>query len=71
MLTQREWQHERVVEPVAGGSMVTDRVRFVPRAVVFGPLFLSVFRLAFRLRHRNLRRLFAGTGAPSRGVATV
>ena len=58
MLTQREWQHERVVEPAAGGSIVTDRVRFVPRVAALGPLFLLVFRLAFRLRHRNLRRLF-------------
>ena len=58
MLTQREWQHERVVEPAAGGSVLTDRVRFVPRAAVLGPLFLPVFRLAFRLRHWNLRRIF-------------
>ena len=58
MLSQRLWEHERVVEPDGGGSMVTDRVRFTPRMGVLGPLFLFVFRLAFRLRHRNLRRLF-------------
>lgn len=62
MLSQREWQHERVIEAVEGGSIVTDRVRFVPRVSVLGPLFLAVFRLAFRLRHRNLRRLFHGRG---------
>ena len=60
MLTQREWQHERVIEPAPDGSLVTDRLRFVPRVGVLGPLFLAVFRLAFRLRHRNLRRIFAG-----------
>jgi ligand-binding SRPBCC domain-containing protein len=66
MLTQREWQHERIVEPMDGGSIVTDRVRFLPRATALGPLFLAVFRLAFRLRHRNLRRLFAGNPGASR-----
>jgi len=59
MLTQREWQHERIVDPAGDGCTVTDRVRFVPRAAVLGPLFLATFRFAFRLRHRNLRRLFA------------
>jgi ligand-binding SRPBCC domain-containing protein len=58
MLTQREWQHERVIEPAAGGSIVTDRVRFVPRVALLGPIFLAVFRLAFRLRHWHLRRMF-------------
>lgn len=59
MLTQREWQHERVIEPAEGGCVVTDRVRFVPRAPALGPLFLRLFRLAFWVRHRNLRRIFA------------
>ena len=58
MLTQREWRHERVVEPAPGGSIVTDRIRLVPRLAALGPLFALVFRLAFRLRHRNLRRIF-------------
>ena len=58
MLTQREWQHERVVEPVAGGSMLTDRVRFVPRFAALGPLFLLEYRLVFQLRHWHLRRIF-------------
>lgn len=58
MLTQREWQHERVIEPAAGGSMITDRVSFAPRVPWLGPLFLPVFRMAFALRHRNLRRIF-------------
>ena len=58
MLTQREWQHERVIEPTAGGSIITDRVQFVSRAPALGALFLVVFRLAFRLRHWHLRRMF-------------
>jgi ligand-binding SRPBCC domain-containing protein len=64
MLTQREWQHERVIEPAAGGSTITDRVRFVPRVAWLGPVFLAVFRLAFALRHRNLRRIFGGIELP-------
>jgi ligand-binding SRPBCC domain-containing protein len=49
---------ERVIEPSDGGSILTDRVRFVPHVSWMGPVFLAVFRLAFRLRHRNLRRIF-------------
>jgi ligand-binding SRPBCC domain-containing protein len=60
MLTQREWRHERVVAPAPGGCTVTDRLRFVPRAAWLGRLQLPVFQAAFRLRHRNLRRLFGG-----------
>jgi len=60
MWSQREWQHERVVEPTAGGSILTDRVSFAPRVAWLGPIFLAVFRLAFALRHRNLRRIFGG-----------
>lgn len=69
MLSQREWQHERVVEAVQGGSVLTDHVRFVPRMVVLGPFFLAVFRMAFRLRHWNLRRLFAGVDSSGRANA--
>ena len=60
MWSQREWCHERTVEPAAGGSIVTDHVRFVPRLPALGWLFLPVFRLAFRVRHWNLRRMFEG-----------
>ncbi len=58
MLTQREWQHERRVDPVEGGCVLSDRVSFVPRIAALGPLFLPMFRMAFALRHRNLRRRF-------------
>jgi ligand-binding SRPBCC domain-containing protein len=58
MLTQREWEHERRVEPSGAGCVVTDRIRSVPRVAALAPLFGLVFRLAFALRHRNLRRRF-------------
>ena len=45
MLSQREWEHERKVEPRPG-------------IAALAPLFRAVFLLAFRLRHRNLRRRF-------------
>ena len=61
MLTQREWQHERVIEADGSGSTLTDRVRFAPRFAALGPLLLPVYRLTFWLRHRNLRRIFGGT----------
>lgn len=61
MLSQRQWVHERTVEPTASGCRVTDSLRFVPRLPWLGPLYRAVFLLAFRLRHYNLRRLFAGS----------
>ncbi len=58
MLSQREWQHERRVYAVGSGCVVVDRVRFVPRISALGPLFRPLFRMAFALRHWNLRRRF-------------
>ncbi len=58
LLTQRVWEHERTIEPVPGGSRLTDRVRFEPRIQALAPLYAPVFQAVFRLRHRNLRRLF-------------
>src|SRR5512143_677123 len=63
--SQLECCHERSVEPAAGGSIVTDRVRFVPRLPALAPLFLPVFRLSFRVRHWTLRRMFAGMAVPA------
>ena len=59
MLSQREWQHHRLLTPLAaGGTRLTDAVRFSPRVALLGSLYLAVFRRAFALRHRNLRRRF-------------
>ena len=58
MLSQRFWQHERTIEPYAGGTRVCDRVRFVPRVRLLAPVYRRVLRAAFALRHRNLRRIF-------------
>jgi ligand-binding SRPBCC domain-containing protein len=58
MLTQCLWEHERTVQPCGAGCRVVDRVRFVPRLATLGILQAPIFRLAFRLRHHNLRRRF-------------
>lgn len=58
LLTQRVWEHERVVEPEGSDCRLTDRVRFEPRIPWLAWLHLPVFRIVFALRHRNLRRLF-------------
>jgi hypothetical protein len=60
MLSVREWNHERLIAPSGSGCAITDRVSFVPRVAGLGPLLSMVFALAFRLRHRNLRRMFGG-----------
>jgi hypothetical protein len=62
MLSQRDWVHERIIEAADQGCRVSDRLRFVPRVALLGPLYLAMFRLTFRLRHRNLVRLFGATG---------
>ena len=50
--------HERRLEPVAGGTRVTDRIEFEPRLGALGPLFRPVFHAVFRHRHRRLARWF-------------
>jgi hypothetical protein len=58
MFSQRLWEHGRTIDPLPGGSRVCDRVRFATRLSPLGPLYAPIFRAAFRLRHRNLRRIF-------------
>ena len=59
MLSQRRWIHERILEPAPGGCRVTDRIRFEPRIPAAGAVFLPVFQLFFRHRHRRLVRHFS------------
>jgi hypothetical protein len=63
LLTQRVWEHERIIEPVSRGCRVTDRVRFVPRLPWLAALYGSVFKAVFRWRHRNLRKRFGEAAA--------
>ena len=59
MLSQRTWQHERIVEPAEGGSRVTDRIRMEPRLGLPARPLVPVFRAMFRHRHRRLAAWFA------------
>src|SRR6185503_11303207 len=63
MLSQRRWRHERLLEAVAGGCRVTDRIEFEPRVPVPVPVFGAVFRFFFRHRHRRLAAWFAARAA--------
>ena len=56
-LTQRVWQHERVIEASPGGTRVTDRVVFGPRILCLVPLYRGFVQSLFNMRHKNLRRL--------------
>jgi hypothetical protein len=63
LLTQRVWEHERLVEPASQGCRITDRIRFVPRLPWLAGLYGPVFKALFRWRHRNLRNLFGEAAA--------
>jgi ligand-binding SRPBCC domain-containing protein len=58
MMTQRLWEHERIVTAEGDGCTITDRIGFEPRLRILAPIFEPVFRATFRLRHYNLRRMF-------------
>jgi ligand-binding SRPBCC domain-containing protein len=59
MLSQRRWEHERVLEDVAGGCRVTDRITFEPRVRWLAPMYRVILPAMFRHRHRRLRAAFA------------
>ena len=63
LLSQRVWEHERIIEPASQGCRVTDRIRFVPRLPWLAPLYGSVFKTVFWWRHRKLRQLFGEAAA--------
>ncbi len=58
-LLQKEWRHERSVEPIAPGRCrLTDRVTFEPRLPLVALFLLPIFRFVFQHRHRRLRARF-------------
>ena len=58
MMSQKVWEHERIVTADGNGCSLTDRVGFEPRIRFLAPVYERAFRITFRLRHRNLRRIF-------------
>jgi ligand-binding SRPBCC domain-containing protein len=59
-LSQREWIHERSLEPTDGGVRVADRITFEPKIPGAGAILAPLLHLVFRNRHRKLVGLFGG-----------
>jgi ligand-binding SRPBCC domain-containing protein len=67
MLSQRAWEHVRTIEPVQGGSVITDSIAWEPRLPVPARALRPLFGAIFRHRHRRLRRRFGGRPAQPEG----
>jgi hypothetical protein len=58
---EREWNHDRTIEPLGPGRCrVTDRITFVPRIAIAAPLVRAIVRATFERRHARLRAIFGG-----------
>ena len=64
MLTQRSWEHERTLEQLPQGCLLTDSVRYQPRLPIPDIALRTVYRRVFGHRHRRLRRRFGGELLP-------
>jgi ligand-binding SRPBCC domain-containing protein len=60
MLSQHVWEHERTLEEVPEGCVLTDRITYAPRLPAPDALLRSTYAAVFRHRHRRLRRRFGG-----------
>ena len=56
LLSMRSWRHERVLDPVPGGTLVTDKLEFSPR--LGAPLVRFFVKKFFEHRHAVLARSF-------------
>ncbi len=61
----RDWRHVRTLEPVVGGTRLTDQVWFESRVPGLDRLLAGLYRGVFRKRHAVLRRLFGAVEAPT------
>jgi ligand-binding SRPBCC domain-containing protein len=57
-LLMREWIHQRQLQPVPGGTEITDRVFYRCRLSALGLAYGPLLRFVFRHRHWVLRRYF-------------
>lgn len=55
-----QWNHTRVILPIAGGCRVTDTLRYQSRLALLGYLLRPAYQLVFWWRHRRLRSWFGG-----------
>ena len=61
MAMARVWEHRRTLEELADGStLVTDRLRLVPRVPLPAPLLRTLVGALFEHRQRRLAAWFAG-----------
>lgn len=58
LLSQKHWQHERSVVPLAQGCEVRDRLTFAPRLPGTGAISAAIVARVFRHRHARLRQRF-------------
>lgn len=58
MATQRVWEHERLLEPLAEGTRITDRLRWEGRFQGATRMFGLAVPILFRWRHRRLKLIF-------------
>ncbi|MFN7954481.1 MAG: hypothetical protein U0610_22335 [bacterium] len=58
LATQRSWEHERTLTPIAGGCRIVDRLCFVPRFPWMLGASRAVVGFLFAHRHRRLRARF-------------
>jgi ligand-binding SRPBCC domain-containing protein len=65
MLSQRVWEHERTLDEVPDGCVLTDRITYVPRLPAPDRALRTLYRGVFRHRHRRLRLRFGGHALPS------
>lgn len=56
MGSMRSWQHIRTIDPLGDGCVVTDELRFEPKWP--RPIARLMIGIAFRNRHRQLKRRF-------------
>lgn len=58
MMTQSQWWHERIVEPLPGGCRLTDRLSWRGRVRPLGTMYRLAIPMIFRHRHSRLRQRF-------------
>jgi hypothetical protein len=67
MATLRIWEHERLLEPIAGGgTRVTDRLAWRGRFPGAETVFAFTVPVLFRWRHRRLKQIFGTYGSRRR-----
>lgn len=55
-----QWNHTRIIVPIAGGCRVTDSVEYQSRVPLLGEALKPTYQLVFWWRHRRLRAQFGG-----------